>query len=162
MNFEKYKVIPNYKTNTTKLILPNKNDISECEKTFKISFEDDYKEYILKYGEGVLGGTYIRVYLPKRIMQTNDDWVKRISEYWFWDAGKEVMTKEEALKSVRIGDTFDGDEILFYRNEYYILPRHSDKIYHTGETLEKTIEWLCSSGILTEAFTEREFEPFNE
>ncbi|WP_281991722.1 SMI1/KNR4 family protein [Aquimarina aggregata] len=162
MNFEKYKIIPNYKTNTTDLVLPNKEDISKCEDKFKINFEDDYIEYIFKYGEGVLGGTYVRVYLPKKIMETHNDWLERISEYWFWDAGKEVMTKKEALESVRIGDTFDGDEIIFYKNEYFILPRHSDKIYNTGESLEKTIEWLCSSGILTEPFIEREFEPFNE
>ena len=95
-------------------------------------------------------------------MESHNDWVERISEYWLWDAGKDVMTKKEVLESVRIGDTFDGDEIIFYKNEYFILPRHTDKIYNTGKTLEKTIEWLCSSGILTEFFVEREFEPFNE
>ena len=50
MNFEKYKIIPNYKTNTIDLVLPDKEDISKCEKKFKISFEYDYVEYILKYG----------------------------------------------------------------------------------------------------------------
>ncbi len=36
MNFEKYKVIPNYKTNTTDLVLPKKEDISKCEDTSTI------------------------------------------------------------------------------------------------------------------------------
>ncbi|WP_343705274.1 hypothetical protein [Flavobacterium sp.] len=34
-------------------------------------------------------------------------------------------------------------------------------IYKAGNTLEETISWLCSAGILTEAFSEREFEPFD-
>lgn len=35
-------------------------------------------------------------------------------------------------------------------------------IYALGATLNDAIEWLCTAGILTEAFVEREFEPFNE
>jgi hypothetical protein len=30
-----------------------------------------------------------------------------------------------------------------------------------GNGLAQAIEWLCSSNILTEAFTERDFEPFD-
>ena len=90
-----------------------------------------------------------------------EEWRNRITQYWFWDEGKEVLTKEEVLKSIRIGDTFDGDEIIFLNNQYYILPRYSEMIYKAGNSLEETITWLCSSGVLTEAFSEREFEPFD-
>lgn len=108
-----------------------------------------------------LGGTYVRIYLPETIVLTLEEWRNRITEYWFWDEGKEVLTKEEVLKSIRIGDTFDGDEIIFLNNQYYILPRYSEMIYKAGNSLEETITWLCSSGVLTEAFSEREFEPFD-
>ncbi|URC13982.1 hypothetical protein [Flavobacterium sp. B183] len=94
-------------------------------------------------------------------MLTLDEWRNRITEYWFWDEGKDVLTKEEVLSSVRIGDTYDGDEIVLLKNEYFVLPRHSEMIYKAGTTLEETITWLCSSGILTEVFSERNFEPFN-
>lgn len=161
MNFENYTIIPNYKTNKTNLFLAEKEEILACEKTLNIVFDQDYKEYVLKYGSGILGGTYVRMYLPETIIMTNEDWKSRITEYWFWDEGKEILTKEEVLNSVRVGDTFDGDEIILLKNEYFILPRHSEMIYKLGNTLEEMITWLCSSGILTDAFSEREFEPFD-
>lgn len=161
MNFDNYKVIPNYKTNKTNLFLASEEETLACEKTLNIAFDEDYKEYVLVYGSGILGGTYVRIFLPETIILTLQEWRNRITEYWFWDEGKEVLTKDQVLKSVRIGDTFDGDEIILYEGEYFVLPRYSEMIYKAGNTLEETITWLCSSGILTEAFPEREFEPFD-
>lgn len=161
MNFDNYKIIPNYKTNSTDLFLAENEEILACEKTLNIVFDEDYKEYVLNYGSGLLGGTYVRIYLPETIILSNADWKNRINEYWFWDDGKDVLTKDQVLNSIRIGDTFDGDEIILYKGEYFILPRHSEVIYKAGKTLEETITWLCSSGILTETFVEREFEPFD-
>lgn len=161
MNFDNYKIIPNYKTNKTNLFLASEEETLACEKTLNIAFDEDYKEYVLVYGSGILGGTYVRIFLPETIILTLEDWRNRITEYWFWDEGKEVLTKDQVLNSIRIGDTFDGDEIILYEGEYFVLPRYSEMIYKTGNTLEETITWLCSSGILTEAFSEREFEPFD-
>lgn len=161
MNFDNYKIIPNYKTNKTDLFLASEEETLACEKTLNIAFDEDYKEYVLVYGSGILGGTYVRIFLPETIILTLEEWRNRITEYWFWDEGKEVLTKDQVLKSVRIGDTFDGDEIILYEGEYFVLPRYSEMIYKAGNTLEETITWFCSSGILTEAFPEREFEPFD-
>lgn len=161
MNFDNYKIIPNYKTNKTDLFLASEEEILACEKTLNIAFDEDYKEYVLVYGSGILGGTYVRIFLPETIILTLEEWRNRITEYWFWDEGKEVLTKDQVLSSVRIGDTFDGDEIILYKGEYFVLPRYSEMIYKAGNTLEETITWLCSSGNLTEAFSEREFEPFD-
>lgn len=154
MNFDNYKIIPNYKTNKTDLFLASEEETLACEKTLNIAFDEDYKEYVLVYGSGILGGTYVRIFLPETIILTLEEWRNRITEYWFWDEGKEVLTKDQVLKSVRIGDTFDGDEIILYEGEYFVLPRYSEMIYKAGNTLEETITWLCSSGILTEAFPE--------
>jgi len=161
MNFENYKIIPNYQTNKTDLFTADEADILACEKILNVLFDEDYKDYVLQYGSGILGGTYIRIFLPETIIITLEEWKDRIAEYWFWDEGKDILTKDEVLNSIRIGDTFDGDEIILLKNEYYILPRYSEMIYKAGTTLEETIAWLCSSGILTEAFSEREFEPFD-
>ncbi|TPG40720.1 SMI1/KNR4 family protein [Flavobacterium pectinovorum] len=161
MNFDNYKIIPNYKSNKTDLFLADEEDILACEKTLNIAFDTDYKEYVLSFGSGILGGTYVRIFLPETIILTLAEWKNRIDEYWFWDEGKDVLTKDEVLNSIRIGDTFDGDEIILLKNEYFILPRNSEMIYKAGNTLDETITWLCSSGILTEAFSEREFEPFD-
>ena len=113
MNFDNYKVIPNYQTHKTDLFLAEEEDILACEKILNIVLDEDYKEYVLNFGSGILGGTYVRIYLPETIIMTLATWKSRINEYWFWDEGKEVLAKEEVLDSVRIGDTFDGDEIIY-------------------------------------------------
>lgn len=161
MNFNNYNIIPNYNTRKTDLFVATKAGIALCENSLNMQFDNDYKEYVERYGNGILGGTYVRIYLPERICNTLNLWRERITKYWFWDEGKEVLSKNDVLKSVRIGDTFDGDEIILFANAYYILPRHSGMIYKVGSTLSETIEWLCSKGILTEPFAEREFEPFD-
>ena len=87
----------------------------------------------------------------------------RPSEYWLWDDGRDVFTKQQTLQSVIIGDTLDGDELIVHpsnQERVFVLPRHSDNIYVAGDGLPATIEWLCSSGTLTDAFDERNFEPF--
>jgi hypothetical protein len=161
MNFKDYKILVDINSTKIELFLTTEEEIRQCEKDLNIFFEYDYIEYVLTLGNGILGGTYIRVYLPERITKTLLEWRERITEYWFWDEGKEVLTKEEVLNSVRIGDTLGGDEIILFKHEYYVLPRQDDKIYKIGATLDKAISWLCSSGVLTEPFFERYFEPFD-
>ncbi len=138
----------------------SEEEIKHCQKKLNVNFEKDYVEYVTKYGAGILGGSFIRIYTPNAILDTFDEWKERIEEYWFWDEGKDVLSKQEVLNSIIIGDTLDGDEIIFYNNEYFILPHEEEMIYRIGKTLKESIEWLCSSGILTEPFDEREFEPF--
>lgn len=107
------------------------------------------------------------VYPPRRILSGDNnlaEWRKRIDEYWFWDPGRDVLTKAQALESVIIGDTFDGDEIIVHpgeRERIYVLPHNSENIHVAGLGLAAAVEWLCSSGILTAAFADRNFEPFD-
>jgi len=161
MDFKDYNIIPDEFTSKTDLFLTTMEEIRYYERLLGVDFESDYKDYVLAYGNGVLGGTYIRIYLPERIWKTLIDWRARITEYWFWDEGKDILTKEEVLGSIRIGDTFAGDEIIFLNNSYYILPRQEETIFRAGKKLEDMINWLCSSGILIETFKERNFEPFD-
>lgn len=161
MPLDHFTIIPNYQTNSTSLILAKLEEILTCENILHFSFEENYKEYVTTYGNGILGGTYIRIYLPMKILSNQNQWLERISEYYFWEEGKDILTKKEVLNSICIGDTFDGDELIYYQNKYYILPRYEEMIYFIGNNLNEVINWLCSSNILTEAFTERNFEPFN-
>ena len=66
-------------------------------------------------------------------------------------------------ETIRLGETLDGDEICFHPSDprkLYILPRFAEESIETGPTLWNTLEWLCSSGVLTEVITARDFEPF--
>ena len=160
--FDHYTVIPNINTKSVELFLPTSEDINNCEQQLGFTFEEDYNTFMRQYGTGILGGTYIRIYSPTRITKGQSEWLERVTQYYFWEDGKDILTKEQVLESICIGDTLDGDEIIFYQNQYYVLPRYEENIYALGGTLNDAIEWLCTAGILTEAFVEREFEPFNE
>ena len=142
-------------------------EVDGAEAQLGIRFPTGYREYVTRFGEGVLGGSYLRIYPPRRILTGENnlaDWRQRIDEYWFWDDGKDVLTKPQALESVIIGDTLDGDELIVHPSNperVYVLPRNSDGIFVAGEGLPAVIEWLCGSGTLTEAFSERNFEPYD-
>src|SRR5262245_22568624 len=149
------------------LVLSPSVEVDAAESQLGIRFPTGYREYVTRFGEGVLGGCYVRIYPPRRILAgVNNlaDWRQRIEEDWFWDAGRDVLTKERALQSVIIGDTLDGDELIVHPDNperVYVLLRHSEEIHVAGDGLPAVIEWLCGSGTLTEAFDERNFEPFD-
>ena len=149
------------------LALSTSVEVDAAEAQLGIRFPIGYREYVTRFGEGVLGGYYIRVYPPGRILAGENnlaEWRQRINEYWFWDDGREVLTKEQALESVIIGDTLDGDELIVHPGNperIYVLPRHSEDIHVAGDGLPAAVEWLCGSGTLTEPFEERNFEPFD-
>jgi hypothetical protein len=148
------------------LVLSPPAEVDAAEMQLGIRFPSGYREYVTQFGEGVLGGSYVRIYPPRRILSGANnvaEWRRRIHRYWFWGGGSNALTKEQALEAVIIGDTLDGDELIVHPanpERIYILPRQSEKIHVAGDGLPAAIEWLCTSGVLTEPFPERNFEPF--
>jgi hypothetical protein len=156
--FDRYKIVGD------KLFQSTSKEVDEAEGQLGILFPSGYREYVTVFGEGVLGGSYIRIYPPDRILRELPEWRKRIDEYWFWDAGHKVLTKEEALQSVIVGDTLAGDELIVHpgrSDSIFVLPRQFEDIFVAGDRLPAAIEWLCSSGTLCEPFSDRNFEPFS-
>ena len=149
------------------LVLSTAAEVDQAQVALGTRFPSGYREYVTQFGEGILGGVYVRIYPPHQIMHgenSQPQWLARINQYWFWDDDKELMPKEKALQCVIIGDTYDGDELIIHPDDpdrIYVLPRHSEAALVAGNGLVEAIEWLCSSNILTEAFTERDFEPFD-
>jgi hypothetical protein len=148
------------------LVLSPPAEVDAAEAQLGIRFPSGYREYVTQFGEGVLG-SYVRIYPPRRILSGANnliEWRRRIDQYWFWDGSSGTLTKEQALEAVIIGDTLDGDELIVHPGNperIYVLPRQSEQIYVAGDGLPAAIEWLCTSGTLTEPFPERNFEPFN-
>ncbi|KVO27686.1 hypothetical protein WL80_06100 [Burkholderia ubonensis] len=142
---------------------PTAADVSAAEEKLRTRFPKDYAEYITRFGEGVLGGDFVRIYPPRRILAELEDWRARIDQYWFWDEGRSVLTKDAASRAIVIGDTTVGDELIFHPgspDRILVLPRESESIFVAGDGLEQAIEWLCTSGELSEPFDERDFEGF--
>ena len=154
-------------TKEARLFLSPESEVDDAEEKLGIRFPSGYREYVTRFGEGFLGGTYVRIYPPRRILSginNNEEWRQRIAQYWYWDQGRDILSKEAALESTIIGDTYDGDELVVHANNperIFVLPRYSGEIHVAGDGLVPAIEWLCSSGVLTEAFDERVFDPFD-
>ena len=68
-------------------------DVADAESQLWITFPPGYREYVTTLGEGVLGGSFVRVYPPWRIRELAE-WRDRIRKYWFWDKGRKVLPKE--------------------------------------------------------------------
>jgi hypothetical protein len=147
------------------LFLSTHEEVDQAEKEFGLQFPSGYREYVTRLGDGIFGGYYVRVYPPKRLLAGENnvrEWRERINEYWFWDQGEPLLPKPQALESVIIGDTLDGDELVVHPSNperIYVLPRYQEEAYHAGDGLLAALEWLSSAGILTEAYEQREFEP---
>jgi hypothetical protein len=146
------------------LVLAHPGQIEALESTLWVTFPSGYREYVTKLGEGVLGGTFVRIYPPWRIDKDLGEWRRRVSKYWFWEKSRELLPKERALECIIIGDTVNGDELIFHptrSNRLLVLPRDSEKAVIAGSDVLEAVEWMCSSGKLTKPFSERDFEPFD-
>ena len=146
------------------LVLATEAEVDALEASLGFPFPAGYREYVTTLGEGVLGGTFVRVYAPWTVEKRLAPWRERIDAYWFWDDGAKLLTKERALESIVLADTLNGDELLFHPDEpgrLLVLPIESEKIFVAGSTLLEAVEWMCSSGKLTRRFAERRFEPFD-
>ena len=144
------------------LFLSSAEEVNQLEKSIAGVMPNGYRDYVTKLGEGVLGGSYIRIYPPHRIVRELNDWRERVNQYWFWDRGP--CEASRAKEYVIIGDTLDGDELVFHPkapSEIYVFPRNEECSIQAGGTLWDAIEWLCSSGRLTQPFKKRNLEPFS-
>ncbi|QVL32062.1 SMI1/KNR4 family protein [Telmatocola sphagniphila] len=156
--------ISDIETKGLSLVLATPKQVESLENELWITFPKGYLQYITKIGEGILGGHYIRIYPPWRIKSELTDWRNRIKKYWFWEKGKKILPQTRALECVILGDTLDGDEIVFHPAKpqtIFILPRNFEKIFAVEGGLFEAIDWLCTAGKLTKAFTEREIVPFD-
>jgi hypothetical protein len=146
------------------LVLARPADVDALASRLWITFPLGYREYVTRLGEGVFGGSFVRISPPWRIESELSEWRRRIKKYWFWDEGRDLLPKERALECVIIGDTVNGDELVFHPNRpnrLFVLPRDSEQIFEAGGDLLDAVEWMCTSGELGEAFNERNFEPFD-
>lgn len=146
------------------LVLASPAEVEALESQWWITFPAGYREYVTELGEGVLGGSLVRIYPPWRIAHELNEWRRRIATCWRWGDCPEPLPSERARECVLVGDTLDGDELVFHPhrpNKLFVLPRHSETVLVAGDDLLAAIDWICGSGELVEPFSERIFEPFD-
>lgn len=151
-----------------KLTLAAHEDVDRLENVLDIRFPDGYREFVTTLGQGDYCN-FIRVDLPKTIEQ---EWRSRqefLNEYFFWEMGEEILSKEKVIESIQIAGTIDGDVMIFHpsnREMIYVLPRNDDMLYEIGSNLYEAIDWLCVShstatGFVGQTHERRYFVPYN-
>jgi hypothetical protein len=133
-----------------KLVLVPPAEVAQLEQQLGTKMPMGYQDFVATLGVGILNDT-VRVYTPRRIARELKDFQQRWDEYWFWDEGRDILSKEKALESIIIADTGNGDELIFHPsqpNKLYLLPRDSGQIFEPGSGLDEAIEWILHSGVL--------------
>lgn len=142
------------------------HEVDAAEAALTVTFPSGYREFITRYGRGVLGGP-VRIYTPDDMLHGANnvrEWRQRIDEYWFWDKTEALFPKAHALECIVIGDTVGGDELVFHPaqpSRLYVLSHDFDEAYLASESgLDAAVDWFFTSGVLDKPFEDKSFEPY--
>ena len=128
-----------------RLTLATIQEIEAVEGHLKASFPIGYLEYVTTLGLGEYCG-FIRIDMPVIILATYRTYQNVLCSSWCWDRGREILPKEKAAELIKIGDTVDGDSIIFHSSnsaELFVLPKKQDKPHRIGSSVYEAIDWLC-------------------
>ncbi len=146
------------------LVLVSEADLEQLESHFWFSMPDGYRQFITRFGEGLLAESFIRIYPPWRISAELSAWRQRINRHWFWDDDIDALPKARASECVIIGDTLNGDELVFHPSRpqrLFVLSHDSDHVLIAGANLADSIEWMCRSHELVDPISSWDFDPFD-
>ena len=173
MAFEEVRIVDPYVekgwTPEIKLTLASSDEVDALQSELGVVFPEGYREFVTALGLGDYCN-FIRIYMPSKLLSDYEKHQKSLEEYWFWDLGKDVFSKERATESIKIGETDHGDVIVFHPEnprELFVLPRSDDMLYRIGSNLYEAIDWLCiarhnpQSGSVGETHKQRYFVPAN-
>lgn len=128
------------------------NPAPRLEADLGVIFPEGYERYIVGLGEAIYAG-FVRIYPPARVRRELEEWRERVAQYFFWDASAELLHRSSVVESIVIGDTLDGDEIIFHPADsgvFYVLTRHQGVIHRITGHLDALLDWMCRSGVLME------------
>jgi hypothetical protein len=126
-------------------------------------FPQGFVQFMLKFGKGDLSG-YLRPYDPDRItgeLASNREWFAKD----FWEDGELRLTPEERANLIPFADTIDSDAFAFLPGapeKIFVLPRQDNRLFETGPTFLKLLNWVANSGELVRPFELGFFQPWND
>lgn len=96
--------------------------IAEVSNQSGVPFPPGYEAFITRLGRGVFCDM-VRVYEPSRILKETPDFQESMDRYYHWSG----LSQTEATTSIIIGDSVDGDRLVFCPSRpenLFVLPRH--------------------------------------
>lgn len=125
----------------------------ELELKLGITLPDGYKQFMTRFGEGIYC-YFFRIYPPEIILRQYEEvrewWAesfytdKEGNKRWLFEESDDTMNPEQLQESFIIGDSIDGDQIVYYppTPEYiYILPRQSYTIAQLKSDFSDLHHW---------------------
>ena len=67
-----------------------------------------------------------------------------MAEYWFWDDA--VVTQADAVRSIPVADSFNGDALVLVDGRLAWLPRDEEVALDAGATCQTALKALFASG----------------
>jgi hypothetical protein len=147
---------------TEQLLRSTDAEISEAEALLGTRFPPGFRKWMTTLGAGVLCDL-VRVCTIPDLLVTIVEHQAWWHEYDFWHEGHDVLPQEAVLESIVVADTLNGDQAVFHPSNpagLYLLPRHEARIYRIGARFEDALEWLCTSGVVSEPVSCFYFKPF--
>jgi hypothetical protein len=147
---------------TEQLVRSTDAEVSAAEASLGARFPPGFRAWMTTLGAGILSDL-VRVYWLPRLLELVVETRARWREYYFWDEGRDVLSREAVLESILVADTMEGDEVIFHPSNpeaLYLLPRDEERIYWMGARFEDALEWLCTSGVAIEPVASLYFQPF--
>jgi len=143
-------------------VLATDEEIDEIERDLGFRVPAGYREYMTELGEGLLN-TWLRVLPPWRIRADVDEHRGQMAAYWFWEPADTGFGQAEAVDSILIATTMDGDSVVAHPSDprLFILPRQHDRPFARDPNLLEVINWMCSAGVIRRFRPARDFEPYD-
>ncbi|MGD9646572.1 MAG: hypothetical protein AB7U73_12730 [Pirellulales bacterium] len=139
-------------------------DVDLVEQILAARFPAGYREFIARFGAGVLAGC-LRIYAPRQALRASSDFQepdRRPGARRFWQQGGAILTTVHGSQTIVLARTLAGSELVFERpspNRIYALPGNQDLIYLAGDGFLPALQWALTSGVLIEPGRELLFEP---
>ena len=142
------------------LRLASDGEVDAVEAALGVRLPGGYREFVTTLGAGVMGGI-LRVFAPDPLEGRQELYREVTEDAWFFEPD-ETLTMEDALESIAIADSLDGDWVIFHpgTGRLHVLPRHDERTYSVGSDLWEVVAWFQESGVLNYPHPFRYFESF--
>ena len=128
----------------------SESDILAAEERLFCKFPADYHRIVRKYGAGYFRGLPVQVFSPRQILNSTPEVQQRFREYWFWEESADVLTQQDAARSIGSFDTDIGHDIRFLPEDpsvLFLLSHDDGSITRCGgfadlvRLLERDYDW---------------------
>lgn len=119
-------------------------DVDALEAELGVTMPAGYREYVTRLGQGTLCS--LRVTPPGEILARLQEHVGLMAVYWLWTDPLGVFGQDEAMASVPIADTWDGDQVVAWPGDpdrLYVLWRNADSVYAWDRGLLELADFFC-------------------